>query len=143
MTVTIRSSAADILKAVRSLYPDFDSQDAAALKDAVAEEELLQEMVSYGKNVTGIENTVFISPRGRTRHAARVKVAIDPPRRIDPQGGKDASVAIADGALVEGDMPPALLKQVQRFVALNRDVLIDYWEYRILTDELQRRLRSI
>jgi hypothetical protein len=32
---------------------------------------------------------------------------------------------------------------VQQFIELNREVLLDYWEYRILTDELQRRLKSI
>jgi hypothetical protein len=32
---------------------------------------------------------------------------------------------------------------VTQFIELNHDVLVDYWEYRILTDELQGRLRAI
>jgi hypothetical protein len=33
--------------------------------------------------------------------------------------------------------------QAQRFVALNRQVLSEYWHYRIDTDELRQRLQSI
>ena len=44
-------------------------EDIFALADELAEEELLQEMSSYGKRTTGIDNTIWISPRGNTRHA--------------------------------------------------------------------------
>jgi len=108
MSVTILSTAADVianpeayLRALREgtakAIPDLDYQAAAALADVLAEEELLEEMVSYQKNVTGIGNTIFISPKGRTRHAARIKVAIDPPDAISPHG-KTASIAINDGS---------------------------------------------
>src|SRR5262245_5394696 len=116
--------------------------EIVGLADELAEEELLQEMVSYRKDVTGVDNTVFISPKGNTRHAPRIKLAIDPPDSIDPRG-KTASVGIADGAIVAGDLPPRLLKQVQEFIDANRDVLLDYWEYRIDTEELRRRLKSL
>jgi hypothetical protein len=112
------------------------------LADALAEEELLEEMVTYRKNVTGVDNTIFISPKGNTRHAPRIKMAIDPPDSVDPRG-ETASIAIADGAVAAGDVPHRLLDQACRFIALNRDVLLDYWDYKIDTDELRRRLRSI
>jgi|SRR6516165_1439488 hypothetical protein len=112
------------------------------LADEVAEEELLEEMVSYRKNVTGIDNTIFISPRGNTRHAPRLKLAINPPDSVDPRG-ETASIAIADGTLVAGDAPPGLLEQARRFITANRDALIDYWEYRIDTETLRQRLKSI
>jgi hypothetical protein len=113
------------------------------LADELAEEELLEEMVSYRKNVTGVDNTIFISPKGKTRHAPRVKLAINPPDSVDPRG-ETASIAIADGTVVAGDTPPpGLLEQVSRFIAANRDVLLDYWEYRIDTETLRERLKSI
>jgi hypothetical protein len=112
------------------------------LADALAEEELLEEMVTYRKNVTGIAHTIFISPKGNTRHAARVKIAINPPDSVDPRA-ENASIAIADGAVMAGEVPLGLLDQVRRFIALNRDVLLEYWDYKIDTDELRRRLRSI
>jgi hypothetical protein len=113
------------------------------LVDELAERELLEERVSYRKDVTGIDHTIFISPKGQTRHAARVKLAVDPPRSVDPRA-KTASIAIDDGSVVAGEpVPPAVLRQVQQFIALNRDVLLDYWEYRIDTEQLRRRLRSV
>jgi hypothetical protein len=150
MAATVPSSAAEVvsdpaafLRALRADVPDFDYRAAAALADALAEEELLGEMVSYRRDVTGVSNTIFISPKGNTRHAARVKVAINPPDSIDPRGGEDASVAISDGSVSAGNVSAALLKDVQRFIELNRAVLIDYWEYRIDTEELRQRLVSI
>jgi hypothetical protein len=149
MTATVPSSAAEVvsdpaafLRALRADVPDFDYRAAAALADALAEEELLEEMVSYRTAVTGVGNTIFISPKGNTRHAARVAVAINPADSIDPRG-ETASVAISDGSGTAGNVSAALLKDVQRFIELNRAVLIEYWEYRIDTEELRQRLVSI
>jgi NAD(P)H-dependent FMN reductase len=117
-------------------------EDIHALADQLAEEELLEEMSSYRKRVTGIDNTIWISPKGKTRHGPRLKVAIDPPDTVDP-GGKSASISIADGSLVAGDVPASLLKQVQRFIEANRDVLVEYWDYKISTDEMEQRLKKV
>jgi hypothetical protein len=102
----------------------------------------LEEMVSYRTNVTGVAHTLFISPKGNARHAARIKVAIDPPDSIDPRGNV-AIIAIADGAVIVGPVPTWLLTQVRQFIAANRDVLLDYWDYRIDTDELRKSLKRV
>jgi hypothetical protein len=112
------------------------------LADALAEEELLEEMVAYRKNVTGVDNTIFIPPKGNTRHAPCIKIAVDPPDSVDPRG-ETASIAIAGGAVAAGDVARRLLDQTRQFIALNRDVLLDYWDYKIDTDELRPRLKSI
>jgi hypothetical protein len=88
--------------------------------------------------VTGVSNTIFISPKGNTRHAAPVEVAINPADSIDPRG-ETASVAISDGSAMAGNVSAALLKDVHRFIELNRATLIDYWEYRIDTEGLRQR----
>ncbi len=116
--------------------------EVVSLADELAEEELLEEMVSYRKDVTGVDHTIFISPKGNTRHAPRIKIAIDPPHTVDPRG-KTASIAIVDGTVVAGDASPALLEQVRRFIDGNREVLLDYWDYRIDTETLRRRLRPV
>jgi hypothetical protein len=128
MTGSVSSSSNEIL--------------ADPLADERAEEELLEEMVSYRKDVTGVDNTIFISPKGNTRHAPRIKLAIDPPLSVDPRS-RTASVRIADGAVVAGEVPARLLEQVRKFIEANRDVLLDYWEYRIDTEELRRRLKHV
>ena len=112
------------------------------MADEPAEQQLLEEILCYRKDVTGVDNTIFISPKGNTRHAARIKLAIEPPDSIDPRS-KTASVAIGDATVVAGDVPPRLLEQVRQFLEANRDVLLDYWEYRIDTEELRRRLKSV
>ena len=104
------------------------------------EQEELEEMVSYRGNVTGISHTVFISPRGNASHGPRLKVAIDPPDSLDPRG-RIATVTI-DGTAI-GEIDSDLLRQVQTFIEINRPVLLDYWFYRIDTDQLRQRLRSI
>jgi len=99
----------------------------------------LQEMVSYRRNVTGVDHTLFLSPRGNARHGPRIKVAIDPPDSIDPRS-RTVSITL-DGAAL-GPIDPALLQQVRAFLELNRATLLAYWRYEIDTDELRRQLRA-
>jgi phosphodiesterase/alkaline phosphatase D-like protein len=94
---------------------------------------------------TGVNNTIFISPKVHARHAAQVKVAINPPDTISPTS-ETISVSIHEGSVVAGNassVTTTLLDQVRQFVALNKDTLIDYWEERIDSDELRQRLKSI
>jgi hypothetical protein len=158
MTIVIPSSSREIIADPQRLLDEMrqgrvinltdlgymiaPTAEIVSLADELAEEELLAEMVSYRKDVTGVDNTIFISPKGNTRHAARVKLAIDPPDSVDPRSNT-ASVAIGDATVVAGDVPPRLLEQVRQFLEANRDVLLDYWEYRIDTEELRRRLKSV
>jgi hypothetical protein len=134
----IRSGDAAPLPAV----PDFDYAAAAALADAAAEEELIGDMVNCLKDETGVDNTIFIGQKGYARHAARIKVAIDSINAAS----KTVSVAIHDGSIVAGDgnaISAALLRQVRSFIQINRDVLLDYWDVRISTKQLQARLKPI
>jgi hypothetical protein len=158
MTVVVPSSSAEIMADPKRLleamragriinltdlgYMIAPTADIVGLADQLAEEELLEETVSYRKNVTGVDNTVFISPKGNTRHAPRIKLAVEPPDAIDPRG-KTGVIAIVDGALVAGEVSPRLLEQARRFIEANREALLDNWEYRIDTDTLRQRLRPV
>jgi hypothetical protein len=99
-------------------------------------------MVTYRKDITGVDNTIFISPGLRVRHAPRIKVAIEPPDSINPTS-ETASIEIGSGAVVAGEVSTGLLEQVQQFIELNGPVLLDYWHCRIDTRQLQERLKSI
>lgn len=138
----------DIVAAMReeevalTLRPSRDPEPIVAISDELAEREQLEHMVTYRKNITGVDNTIFISPGLRVRHAPRIKVAIDPPDSINPLSDQ-ASVEITTGTVVAGEVSAALLKQVQKFIELNRDVLLEYWDARITTDQLQERLKAI
>jgi hypothetical protein len=106
------------------------------------EEDLLAEMVAYRRRITGLTNTVFISTRGNARHAAGIKLAIDPPYSLDPRA-KTASIAISDYTVTGEPVNSDLLAEVSRFIDINRQVLLEYWNYKIDTDELGRRLKPI
>lgn len=147
--VTIHSSASTAVPSPGHAveFPDGSlrvlTEDIFALADQLAEEELLAEMASYPKRVTGVDNTVWISPRGNVRHGPRIKVAIDPPHAIRPDG-KTASVSIVDGMPVAGEeIPTMLLRQVRAFIQANHEVLLEYWDYRLHTDEMEARLKKI
>ena len=111
----------------------------------LSERELIGDMVSYRKRTTGVDNTVFISQKGHARHAARIKIAIEPPDSINVTS-KTASVSISSGKVIAGDAAEvslALSKQVEKFIMLNRAVLLDYWNAKISTEELQERLKAV
>jgi hypothetical protein len=103
--------------------------------------EMIADMVSYRRNVTGLDNTIFISVKF-ARHAPRIKVAVDPPTHIDPFGS-NAQVTIRDGCVVAGSLSARVRDDVRSFIDLNREALLDYWEKRIDTDELRQRLAPL
>jgi hypothetical protein len=158
MSITIRSSSQEALKDPALLRKELDAghvveltdigavltrlEDIHALADQLAEEELLEHMASFRSDATGVDNTIWISPKGRTRQAARIKVAIDPPDSLNATS-QTASVAVHDGSVTEGHIPSHILRQVQEFVKINREILIDYWEERIDTRQLDQRLKRI
>jgi hypothetical protein len=100
------------------------------------------DMVSLRKKDTGIDNTIFISTRGNARHAARVKVAVDPPDSLNA-ASKTASMAIVDYGIEGARMSRALAGQVEAYIEINRAVLLEYWGEKIDTAELVQRLRPI
>ena len=112
---------------------------ARSLEEAEAEE-----MVSIrDKSKTGVDNTVWVSPRGFARHAARIKIAVDPAHTIDPTtpGAKIASMALHDYSTVGAYVPPHIVEQAKRFIETNREVLLLYWEAKIGTREMINRLK--
>jgi len=109
--------------------------------EELAEEELLDDMVSLTNEETGIHNHIFVSTKIGVRHGPRVKVAIDPPDSFNPLSDS-ASIGF-DGTLKAGNISGDLQRKVTEFIALNHQALMDYWETKIGTAELMRRLRPI
>jgi hypothetical protein len=146
-----RSLTPDVVTALReegialALTPSGDLGPIVTISDELAERELAGDMVSYRKKKTGVDNTIFISQQGYAPHAARIKIAIDPPDSINVRS-TTVSVAVDSGKVVAGDkskVSASLQEQVQKFVVLNREVLLKYWDAGIDTDELGKQLKSI
>jgi hypothetical protein len=87
--------------------------------------ELLFEMANLVQRDTGLPFVVWISPRGNARHDVRVKVSRGPRALLSEM----TSVALRPTVhVVEGKMTASDLKLLSRWVELNRDILIRYWD---------------
>jgi hypothetical protein len=115
-------------------------EDIRALADQFAEEEFLGDMASLQKDSTGVDNTIFVSTKAGARHAARIKIAIDPPDTFNAES-KTASMAIHDFSISGAYVPPHIVEQAKRFIDLNREVLLLYWETKIGTKEMINQLK--
>ena len=105
------------------------------------EEDDQYEMANLFPRTTGLPLTVWVSPRGRARHAARIKVSLTP-GRMDI--GHTAVVGIRPTPrLIEGDLSPADFALVSRWISLNEEALIEFWNEAIDSVELGGRLRKI
>jgi hypothetical protein len=110
--------------------------------EASAGDDDLYEMTNIYPRTSGLPMTVWVSPRGRARHDARVKICRVPGNRMVPEDTAVVSVR-PEPALVEGELEAEALSVVQAWVSLNRDVLIDYWNGEADGVELAQRLRRV
>ena len=101
----------------------------------------LYEMANLFPRTTGLPMTVWVSPRGRARHDARIKVSLTP-GRMDI--GHTAVVGIRPSPrLIEGRLASADLDLVSRWITLNEQALIDFRNEAIDSVELGARLRRL
>jgi hypothetical protein len=75
-------------------------------------------------------------------HDFLIKVMQTHGSRMDP-GDLAVIAARPMPRLVAGHLSPADLRVVSNWIRLNEVVLVDYWEDRIYTDELLRRLQRL
>jgi hypothetical protein len=68
-----------------------------------------EEMVSLRTDKTGVDNVVFVSPRGRASHDPRIRIAIDPPQSLNPST-VTASMSINDYSIRGAHMPVLLVQ---------------------------------
>lgn len=116
------------------------AEDVRALADQFAEEELLGDMASLQKDSTGVDNTIFVSTEAGAGPGVRIKIAIDPPDSFNAES-KTASMAIHDFSIFGAYVPPHIVEQAKRFIEINREVLLLYWEAEIGTKEMIDRLK--
>jgi hypothetical protein len=91
---------------------------------------------------TGLPMTVWVSPRGRARQDARVKVCRTRGERMD--GTNLAVVAIRPAPrVVHGPLAQSDFAPVPEWITLNKDALIGFWDGTLSTSELVARLRRL
>lgn len=106
------------------------------------EEDDLFEMANLYPRDTGLPMTVWISPKGRARHDVRVKVCRTPGDRMNADD--TAVVAVRPKPrLLHGDLSASDLDAVARWVEVNREALVAYWDGRMSTVEFALQLRKV
>ena len=108
----------------------------------LAEDELF-DMANLSPARTGLPMVIWILERGRARHDARVKVSLAHGRRAH----HDQTVSVSVRPTVEVGAGPALdprdLARGRRWIELNREALLAYWDGDVLTDEVIDRLARV
>jgi hypothetical protein len=92
---------------------------------AKPEGQALFEMANLRPERTGLPFVVFVSQKGGARHDVRVKVAHG--AKVRPSDM--VTVAIWPSVrVIRGKLDPSDLTQLSRWIDLNQEVLIKYWE---------------
>ena len=90
---------------------------------------------------TGLPMVVWVSERGYARHAARVKVSRTHGERINPRD--TVTFGVQPPGLIAGYLPPADERVVERWITLNEQVILEYWDSQISTAEMLKRIRPL
>jgi hypothetical protein len=98
-------------------------------------------MANLRPKTTGLPFIVYISERGNARHGPRVKVSPAPRVRLEDM----ASYALVPFRHVAGPhLSPAEEEQLGRWVALNKRVLLEYWDSTLaFTEDAIERLKPV
>jgi hypothetical protein len=102
--------------------------------------EALYEMANVFPKHTGLPFVVWMSYKGGAQHDVSVKVSHGP--EVLPS--EMVSVAIRPHVhLVEGNMSTSDLELLTKWIELNQDVLLKYWEGEIDTKDAVDAIRQI
>ena len=117
-------------------------QAVAPADDIEFDDRDLFEMANLYPDTTGLPMTVWVLPRGKARHEVRVNINMTHGNQMN----------IADTAvvgvrprprLIAGQLSPVDTQAVFRWVALNSDVLVAYWEGQIDTARMIHALKPL
>jgi hypothetical protein len=106
------------------------------------EAEDLFEMANLYPDTTGLPMTVWISPRGTARHDVRVKVNMTHGNQMIIANTAVVGVRPAP-RVIAGQLSPGDAQAVFRWIALNTDALVAYWEGRFDTARVIQALKPL
>src|SRR5579864_9616797 len=89
----------------------------------------LYEMANLYPDTTGLPMTVWVGPRGNTRHDIRIKVNMAHGDHMDITNTAVVAVRPRPRVLA-GQLSSVDAQAVFQWITLNFDVLIDYWDGR-------------
>ena len=92
---------------------------------------------------SGLPMNVLLGARGHARHAARINVQMDRHEHFDMGNLAVVSVEDVPPQVVEGRLDTADLDRVRRYIALNRQAILDHWAERTDGIELGHALQPL
>jgi hypothetical protein len=99
--------------------------------------------VKLPPRVTGLPMAVWITENDGYPHDVRVKVSTLHGGRGSWRTAPSIAVRPQPHEIVPGSLPAADVALVSRWIDLNRDVIIDYWNGVIDFDEVKPRLQEL
>jgi hypothetical protein len=119
------------------------ASEAGLEKADAAEADELFEMANLFPGTTGLPMTVWVSPRGNACHDVRIKVNMTHGNQMNIANTAVVGVRPAPH-IIEGRLAPDDDERaVFQWISLNADALVAYWEGRIDTIQLGRRLQLL
>ena len=100
-------------------------------------------MVNLRGRTSGLPMNVWIGPRGRARHAARIKVQMDHREHFDVDNLAVVSVEDDPPQVIEGSLSTADLDLVRRYIALNKQAILEHWHEQTDGAEVIRALKRL
>ena len=102
----------------------------------------LFEMANLFPGTTGLPMTVWVTPRGNSRHDIRVKVNLTHGNQMNPS--ITAAVGVCPSPhIIAGSLSPDDEKAVFQWISLNAAALLAYWEGEIDTIQLGYALKML
>ena len=121
---------------------EITGQSAIREKTGEAENEDLFEMANLYPDTTGLPMTVWISPRGSARHDVRVKVNMTHGNQMSIANTAVVGVRPTP-RVIAGQLSPGDTQAVFRWITLNADALIAYWQGSIDTARVIQALKPL
>ena len=107
-----------------------------------AESDELYEMANLYPRTTGLPMTIWLGPRGNTRHDVRIKVNMTHGNQMNIDNTAVVGVRPSPH-LVAGRLSSEDERAVAAWIALNRDAIVAYWDGDIDTVELVQALKPL
>jgi hypothetical protein len=108
--------------------------------EAPVEGDDLFEMANLFPSTTGLPMTVWVSPRGNSRHDVRVKVNMTHGNQMNP--GNTAVVGVRPSPhIIAGNLSPDDQRAVFLWVSQNAAALVAYWDGEIDTIQFGNALK--
>jgi hypothetical protein len=102
----------------------------------------LFEMANLFPRTTGLPMTIWVGPRGNTRHDVRIKVNITHGNQMNIDNTAVVGVRPSPH-LIAGKLSPADERAVADWIGLNSDAIVAYWNGDIDTLELVQTLKPL